>query len=66
MRSVDIHQHQLTQSYYRLKQKRPYPKSNKVAMVACMNKTLKCLLSMIKHHTKYRYRYTDSKSLVKS
>lgn len=42
--------------YYRLKQKRPYPKLNKVAMVACMNKTLKCLLSMIKHHTKYQYR----------
>lgn len=52
--------------YYRLKQKRPYPKSNKVAMVACMNKTLKCLLSMIKHHTKYRYRYTDSRSHVKN
>lgn len=52
--------------YYRLKQKRPYPKMNKVAMVACMNKTLKCLLSMIKHHTKYHYRYTDSRSLVKS
>ncbi len=52
--------------YYHLKQKRPYPKLNKVAMVACMNKTLKCLLSMIKHHTKYRYRYTDSKSTVKN
>ena len=52
--------------YYHLKQKRPYPKLNKVAMVACMNKTLKCLLSMIKHHTKYRYRYTDSRSLVKN
>lgn len=51
--------------YYHLKQKRPYPKLNKVAMVACMNKTLKCLLSMIKHHTKYHYRYTDSKSTVK-
>ncbi len=52
--------------YYHLKQKRPYPKMNKVAMVACMNKTLKCLLSMIKHHTKYHYRYTDSRSLVKN
>lgn len=52
--------------YYRLRQKRPYPKLNKVAMVACMNKTLKCLLSMIKHHTKYRYRYTDSRSHVKN
>ena len=46
--------------YYRLKEKRPHPKLNKVAMVACMNKTLKCLLSMIKHHKKYHYRYTDS------
>ena len=46
--------------YYRLKEKRPHPKMNKVAMVACMNKTLKCLLSMIKHHKKYHYRYTDS------
>lgn len=51
--------------YYHLKEKRPYSKKNKVAMVACMNKTLKCLLSMIKHHTKYHYRYTDSKSTVK-
>lgn len=49
--------------YYRLKEKQPYPKRNKVAKVACMNKTLKCLLSMVKHHTKYQYRYTDSKSL---
>lgn len=52
--------------YYHLKQKRPYPKTNKVTMIACMDKTLKCLLSMIKHHTKYHYRYTDSKSLVRS
>lgn len=53
--------------YYYLKEKRPYPKKNKVAMVACMNKALKCLLSMIKHHIKYKYhyRYTNSKSLVK-
>lgn len=49
--------------YYRLKQKRPYSKTNKVAKVACMNKTLKCLLSMVKHQQKYQYRYTDSKSL---
>ena len=51
--------------YYHLKQKQPQPKKHEVAMVACMNKTLKCLLSMIKHHTEYRYRYTDSKSLVR-
>ena len=52
--------------YYRLKKKRPYPKLNKVAMVACMNKTLKCLLSMIKHQEKYHYRYTDSMVPVKA
>ena len=52
--------------YYRLKEKRPHPKLNKVAMVACMNKTLKCLLSMIKHHEKYHYRYTDSIVPVKA
>lgn len=52
--------------YYRLKEKRPHPKLNKVAMVACMNKTLKCLLSMIKHHEKYHYRYTDSMVPVKA
>ena len=52
--------------YYHLKEKRPHPKLNKVAMVACMNKTLKCLLSMIKHHEKYHYRYTDSMVPVKA
>lgn len=52
--------------YYRLKEKRPHPKLNKVAKVACMNKTLKCLLSMIKHHEKYHYRYTDSMVPVKA
>jgi transposase len=52
--------------YYRLKEKRPHPKLNKVAIVACMNKTLKCLLSMIKHQEKYHYRYTDSTVPVKA
>ncbi|MCT3436134.1 hypothetical protein EFQ23_08595 [Limosilactobacillus fermentum] len=28
---------------YAAKQKRPYPKMNRVAMVVCMNKILKCL-----------------------
>lgn len=54
------HSNHIVDYYYRLKEKRPHPKLNKVAMVACMNKTLKCLLSMIKHHKKYHYRYTDS------
>ncbi len=39
------------------KEKRPYPKLNKVAMVAWMDKTLKCLLAIVKHHDRYRYRY---------
>jgi len=47
--------------YYRLK-KQPVPKGDKVAVVACMNKTLKCLFSMIKNKTKYVYTYTDSRS----
>ena len=52
--------------YYHLKEKRPYPKRNKVAMVACMAKTLKCLLAIVKHHDQYQYRYTDSKSQILS
>lgn len=47
--------------YYKLK-KQPVPKKDKVATVACMNKTLKCLFSMIEHREKYAYAYTDSKS----
>ena len=47
--------------YYKLK-KQPVPKRNKVAIVACMNKTLKCLFAMIGNMTKYVYAYTDSKS----
>lgn len=60
------HPNHIVDYYYRLKEKRPHPKMNKVAMVACMNKTLKCLLSMTKHHNKYRYRYTDSVVPVKA
>ena len=47
--------------YYKLK-RQPVPKGDKVATVACMNKTLKCLFSMIRNKTKYAYAYTDSKS----
>lgn len=49
--------------YYKLK-KQPIPKRDKVAIVACMNKTLKCLYAMVMAGTKYRYRYTDSKSTI--
>lgn len=47
--------------YYRLK-KRPIPKKDKVATVACMNRTLKCLYAMVMTGTKYVYAYADSKS----
>ena len=66
IRQQHAHSNHIVDYYYRLKEKRPHPKLNKVAMVACMNKTLKCLLSMIKHHEKYHYRYTDSMIPVKA
>lgn len=47
--------------YYQLK-KRPIPKKDKVAIVACMNRTLKCLYAMVMTGTKYVYAYADSKS----
>lgn len=49
--------------YYKLK-KQPISKRDKVAVVACMNKTLKCLYAMVMTGTKYHYRYTDSKSTI--
>lgn len=42
--------------YYRLK-KGPHPKRDKVAVVACMNKTVKCLLAMVKANQLYDYSY---------
>ena len=42
--------------YYRLK-KGPHPKRDKVAKVACMNKTIKCLLVMVKANQRYDYSY---------
>jgi len=42
--------------YYRLK-KGPHPKRDKVAVVACMNKTIKCLLVMVKANQRYDYSY---------
>ncbi|WP_407657512.1 IS110 family RNA-guided transposase [Jeotgalibaca ciconiae] len=47
--------------YYKLK-KQPIPKKDKVAVVACMNKLLKCMHSMVRNHTKYDYAYMASKS----
>jgi transposase len=48
--------------YYKLK-KQPFSKRDKVATVACMNKTLKCLYAMVMTGSKYHYR-TDSKSTI--
>lgn len=47
--------------YYKLK-KQPVPKKDKVAVVACMNKLLKCMHSMVRNYTKYDYAYTASKN----
>ncbi|GEO65578.1 IS110 family transposase [Companilactobacillus nantensis] len=53
-------QNHIVDYYYKLK-KQPVPKRDKVATVACMNKTLKCLFSMINNNTKYSYTYRSSK-----
>ncbi|WP_026702953.1 IS110 family RNA-guided transposase [Salibacterium aidingense] len=45
--------------YYKLK-KQPNPKKDKVATVACMNKLLKCIYSMVRNNTKYDYSHAVS------
>lgn len=45
--------------YYKLK-KQPIPKKDKVAVVACINKLLKCIYSMVRNNTKYDYSYAVS------
>ncbi|MYL47145.1 IS110 family transposase [Virgibacillus halodenitrificans] len=45
--------------YYKLK-KQPTSKLDKVAIVACMNKLLKCIYSMVRNNTKYDYSHTVS------
>jgi transposase len=45
--------------YYKLK-KQPLPKKEKVAIVACMNKLLKCLHAMVRNGTRYDYSYMVS------
>lgn len=47
--------------YYQLK-RQPIPKKDKVATVACMNKLLKCMHSMVRNHTPYDYAYTASRA----
>lgn len=58
-----IHQQQAAPNhivdYYKLK-KQPTPKKDKVATVACMNKLLKCIYSMVGNNTKYDYSYAVS------
>ncbi|EOT78973.1 IS110 family transposase [Enterococcus phoeniculicola] len=49
----------LVDYYYKLK-KQPAPKKEKVATVACINKLLKCMYSMVRNHTRYAYAYTAS------
>ncbi|WP_033597676.1 IS110 family transposase [Enterococcus faecalis] len=45
--------------YYKLKTQ-PSPKKHKVELVACINKLLKCLHSMVRHSSTYDYSYTAS------
>ena len=45
--------------YYKLKTQ-PSPKKHKVALIACINKLLKCLYSMVRHSSTYDYSYTVS------
>ena len=45
--------------YYKLKTQ-PSPKKHKVALIACINKLLKCLHSMVRHSILYDYSYTAS------
>lgn len=47
--------------YYKLKNG-PIPKRNKVAIVACMNKTVHCLFSMIQANQRYEYTYHELKA----
>uniref|UniRef100_UPI00115D2F90 transposase n=1 Tax=Enterococcus durans TaxID=53345 RepID=UPI00115D2F90 len=49
----------LVDYYYKLKTQ-PSPKKHKVALVACINKLLKCLHSMVRHSSPYDYSYTAS------
>ncbi|MGP4115795.1 hypothetical protein ACS4N0_01350, partial [Levilactobacillus zymae] len=55
--------------YYRLK-KGPYPKRDKVAVVACMNKTVKCLLAMVKANqlpfgARFGTKYSETKKSLR-
>jgi Transposase and inactivated derivatives len=49
----------LVDYYYKLKTQ-PSPKKHKVALIACVNKLLKCLHSMVRHSNTYDYSYKVS------
>ncbi|WP_246117084.1 IS110 family transposase [Shouchella miscanthi] len=49
----------IVEYYYKLK-KQPTPKKDKVAVVACMNKLIKCMYSMARNHTEYDYSHAVS------
>ncbi|MDO6451892.1 transposase [Oceanobacillus profundus] len=40
--------------------KQPHPKKDKVAIIACMNKQLKCIYSMVRNNAKYDYSHKVS------
>ncbi|MCY3036909.1 MULTISPECIES: IS110 family transposase [Aerococcus] len=46
--------------YYYTKKQPPFNKCHKVAVIACMNKLLKCLYALFNHHTKYDYELNAS------
>lgn len=46
--------------YYYTKKQPPFNKCHKVAVIACMNKLLKCLYALFKHHTTYDYELNAS------
>lgn len=56
IRAQHVAPNHIVDYYYKLKNG-PIPKKNKVAIVACMNKTLYCLFSMVQANQKYDYTY---------
>ena len=68
IKSMIKHQKQpnhIVDYYYKLK-RQPRPKLDKVAIVACMNKLLKCLHSQVSNGNLYDYSYTVSRTTVET
>lgn len=59
IRQQHVAPNHLVDYYYKLK-KQPVPKKEKIATVACMNKLLKCMHSMIRNYTMFAYAYMAS------